>query len=994
MLWLPSAGSPVILASNHLSLPTQSTSQQNAPAQATEEATTLELNRAVERELAGGGRHTYQIALEEGQYIKIEVRQLGINVGVDFHLPDGRKINQYQPFGDQPVLTFSWVAESSGIYRPVVFASSKAAAGRYEIRLVELRPASENDRALQQARDLFAEYVQLKHGGKFPESRSSLMRALQIRERVLGPESLAVAETLSFLAASYDDAGDYASGEPLHLRVLKIKEKALGPDHPKVAFELAELGASYLEMGDDFRAEEVDRRALGIFEKAQMSDNPAVGSLADMLGNIYYNRGDYAQAENYYERSRVIWEKLFGPDHFHLASSYTHLGRVAYNAGDDAKAEAMFQRALFLAEKGLGQNYPTKITGYLNDLAAVYCTTGDYAKGEALYQRALIVHEQTASMGMPAVQGSLFGLARCSAAQGRAVEAVKLQSQASELEEHYIALNLAAGSEREKLAFLTNLSARFSRNISLHTQLAPHDAAALDLAVTTILQRKGRAQDAMSASLSALRQRFSAEDQKLLDQLNDVTSRLANIVVAAPQKLTPAERLAQIKTLEEEREGLEAEIGHRSAGFYERAQPVTLDRVQRAIPENAALIEFAIYRPFAPTAPDNRQAYGEPHYVVYVLRHQGEVQWKELGDANVIEEAVNRLRQSLRDPQRKDALQLARAVDEKIMQPVRALVGDATQLLISPDGELNLIPFGALVDEQGHYLIERYACTYLTSGRDLLRLQVARESRSQPLVIANPSFGEHVTEQIASATRKTTVSGNKHQSLTNARNLSEVYFAPLSGTEQEAISIQKLFPEASLLTGAQATKSAVEQTVAPRILHIATHGFFLQDARTVAARNSPAQPRNAGANAANENPLLRSGLALAGANLHEGGKDDGVLTALEATGLNLWGTKLVVLSACDTGLGEVRNGEGVYGLRRAFVLAGAESLVMSLWPAVDYSTRELMTAYYKNLKQGFGRGDALRRAQLDLLRRSPHLHPFYWANFIQSGEWANLNGQR
>ena len=99
-------------------------------------------------------------------------------------------------------------------------------------------------------------------------------------------------------------------------------------------------------------------------------------------------------------------------------------------------------------------------------------------------------------------------------------------------------------------------------------------------------------------------------------------------------------------------------------------------------------------------------------------------------------------------------------------------------------------------------------------------------------------------------------------------------------------------------------------------------------------------------------------------------------------------------SLCDTGLGEVRNGEGVYGLRRAFVLAGAESLVMSLWPVSDYTTRELMTNYYRNLKQGMGRGEALRQVQLDMLKRNPKLHAFYWANFIQSGEWANLDGKR
>jgi CHAT domain-containing protein len=128
--------------------------------------------------------------------------------------------------------------------------------------------------------------------------------------------------------------------------------------------------------------------------------------------------------------------------------------------------------------------------------------------------------------------------------------------------------------------------------------------------------------------------------------------------------------------------------------------------------------------------------------------------------------------------------------------------------------------------------------------------------------------------------------------------------------------------------------------------------------------------------------------------LNKGSGDDGILTALEASNLNLWGTQLVTLSACDTGVGEVKNGEGVYGLRRAFFLAGSETLVMSLWPVSDYVTRELMTEYYGGLKKGLGRGEALRQAQLDMLKRKGRQHPFYWASFIQSGDWANLDGKR
>jgi CHAT domain-containing protein len=330
------------------------------------------------------------------------------------------------------------------------------------------------------------------------------------------------------------------------------------------------------------------------------------------------------------------------------------------------------------------------------------------------------------------------------------------------------------------------------------------------------------------------------------------------------------------------------------------------------------------------------------------------------------------------------------------MQPLRALLGATTHLLISPDGALNLIPFAALVDEQGRYLVERYSFNYLTSGRDLLRLQVARESQSAPLIVADPAFGEPEQTASAQVTRpKSAARVRTRQSVTSMADLSRAYFGPLDSSEAEAREIKRVFPQAKMLTGTQASKSALQQTAAPQILHVSTHGFFLEDhpVRIVGTRSAD-DLRTLSATAKLENPLLRSGLALAGANLRQNGNNDGLLTAMEVAGLNLWGTKLVVLSACDTGVGEVKNGEGVYGLRRALVLAGSETQVMSLWQVSDSITQRLMTSFYLGLKQGQGRNAALRQAQLKLLHQSKLDHPYYWAAFIQSGEWANLDGKR
>jgi CHAT domain-containing protein len=392
------------------------------------------------------------------------------------------------------------------------------------------------------------------------------------------------------------------------------------------------------------------------------------------------------------------------------------------------------------------------------------------------------------------------------------------------------------------------------------------------------------------------------------------------------------------------------------------------------------LIEFAVFRPFDPEAERNEEAYGPPHYAAYVISKHGAPVGSDLGAVEDIDQLVLWMRKALRDPGDAGVKARARAVDERIMRPLRALLRGATRLLISPDGGLNLVPFETLVDEHGRYLIERYATTYLTSGRDLLRMQIASAPTGTPVIVADPLFGE---SGATAARRARPGATDGLRSITVGSDVAGLYFAPLLGSAIEARAIKALFPEATLLTGRRASKAMLERVTAPSILHIASHGFFLEDEASGGPMSVVAQ-----------NPLLRSGLALAGANLPGNAHGDGILTALEAAGLNLWGTSLVTLSACDTGVGNVRNGEGVYGLRRAFMLAGAETLVMSLWPVSDSVAGETMVAYYARLRAGIGRGDALRQAKLSILQRPALRHPYYWGGFIQSGDWTRLRRPR
>ncbi len=829
--------------------------------------------------------------------------------------------------------------------------------------------------------------------GNYSKSESLYQRAIEVWEKTLGPNHPSVAKALHNLAVIYDRQRDYVKAEPLYQRALTIWEKALGPEHPDLAQGINNLADLYARKGDYTQAEPLYRRVLAIREKTLGPNHPRVAWSLSTFGSLLEAQGKYAEAESLYQRALSIQEKALGPDHPDVAATLRKLGSHFSRRGEYSKAEPLYQRAKTILEKALGPDHPD-VAQLLNDLGELYEKEQDYAKAEPLYRRALEIGEKSVGPIHPDVAITLQGLAVLYQAKGDLQQSLAFLSRYNEVRERNLEHNLPLGSEQQKLSYLKLFAEDTDNALSLHIQSAPHDARALQLALTTLLRRKGRGLDATTDNIALLRSRADAQDQALFTQLSDARAHLAMLTLKGPDKTNAATYGAQLKRLEEELEQLEEEISARSAEFRAQSHPVTLEAVQSAIPEGAALVEFALYHPTDGQAGKERP----PRYAAYVLARQGEARWMDLGEAESIDRAVGAWRQALRDPDRTDVKRLARAVDAKVMQPVRTLLGPSRQLLISPDGALNLIPFAALFDEGSSYLVERYTITYLTSGRDLLRLQVPRKSKRLPVVVADPAFGEPATlapSDVAGAQNAQSGGGKGGRARVD---YSRVFFGPLPGVGDEVRSLRQLLPQATFLLKEQATEAAVKRVSGPSILHIATHGFFLQDARrerddTRAAGQGREATRLGKWAADVDNPLLRSGLALAGANQVGEGSDDGLLTALEVAGLDLWGTKLVVLSACDTGVGEVRNGDGVYGLRRALVLAGAESQTMSLWPVSDRSTRDLMIGYYKGLMRGEGRGEALRQVQLQMLRSKSHNHPYYWASFIHSGAWNNLEGR-
>lgn len=315
---------------------------------------------------------------------------------------------------------------------------------------------------------------------------------------------------------------------------------------------------------------------------------------------------------------------------------------------------------------------------------------------------------------------------------------------------------------------------------------------------------------------------------------------------------------------------------------------------------------------------------------------------------------------------------------------------------------MGLVPFAALHDGQ-HFLVDSFDFTYLPSGRSLLPRPQEDSAPGSMVVLADPDFSAPLQSHAPAtgdepAPAERALAAEPFFSTLRAELGQRAWApAPLPGTRQEAEAIQRLFPQAQLFLGPEATKERLLHLPTPGILHLATHGFFLEDAPQVPTSRGVGIIGALGEDSRAmrpPDPLLRSGLVLAGASAPASSgsappsAERALVTALEVAGLDLWGTQLVVLSACDTGRGDVHLGQGVYGLRRAFLVAGAETVVMSLWKVNDNTTRQLMEAYYRHLLAGQGRATALREAMLELRRTQPH--PHYWAPFLAMGRETPL----
>jgi CHAT domain-containing protein/Tfp pilus assembly protein PilF len=946
------------------------------------------------------------------------------------------------------------------------------------------------------------------------------LRALKIREKTLGSEDKAVATTLYNLGLAYKYQGNLAAAEPLYRRSLKIQEKIFGPEHSEVQSTLNSLGFLYMAQQNYALAEPLFQRSLEITEKVYGPEAEETATSVSNLGLVYKYEDKYAAAEPLYQRAIKIHEKLRGPEHLDVAIDINNLGELYRAEARYSAAEPLLRRSLQIREKVSAPDDP-RIGTSLNNLALLLRTQGNFTAALPLLERAVKISEDALGPAHPDTAILIGSLADVQWRLNDMKSARSLAGQALDSQlEH---LELTAAIQTEQQQFL--MAAGLSRYLNTWLVVTRDDDADASETWRRVLAWKG------ATTTRQLGVRQALKDDPTYAEFRQTSQELSTLLLSPPQPPANSGAVAAwnrqaadlrrtwheaTERLEAKHQDLEKELSRKSALFHQEHRAVTPDAViasLRQFSPSTALIDLIEYGYFGEKA---KVEAGERHIAAFVVRADGKVDRVELGASRTIDKAVTAWRKTYGlAAGRRD---VGHELRQLIWEPLEAKLGGVETVLVSPDGSLGQLPWGALPGAKtGTFLIEERAIAVIPVPHMLPELLSEKPPSGPPASMllvgdveydADPGKPSELTPQLLADNR--TRGGGLH-------------FMKLANAEAEMSSIKESYQKVSAASATtldlQSATEAAFQQQAPRHawIHMITHGFFAPAELSkrlagAAAQESSAEAAPAtapisagigsmlefveghcvvtqlvaGGAAANDgrlkegdvilaiaqaegdwsepvdlpttidmirgpertnvrlkirpkakpdgeveltiqraslsagptgrltsfHPGLLSGLALAGANSPpESGRDNGILTALEVSAMDLSKVDTAVLSACETGLGEMAGGEGLLGLQRAFQVAGAKTVVASVWKVDDRTTRLLMSEFYSNLwDKKLGKLESLRQAQLKLLREgaklkdgsdargltilSPQpllddgkLPPYYWAAFILSGDW-------
>jgi CHAT domain-containing protein/Flp pilus assembly protein TadD len=798
---------------------------------------------------------------------------------------------------------------------------------------------------------------QYKEMGNYAEAEKYYVEAKEIEEKVLGKEHLSYATSLNNLGVLYYAMGNYAEAEKYYAEAKEIREKVLGKEHPDYATSLNNLGGLYKTMGNYAETEKYYAEAKEIREKVLGKEHPGYAGSLNNLGALYGTMGNYAEAEKYYVESKEIIEKVLGKEHPSYALSLNNLGRLYKTMGNYAEAEKYYAESKEIWEKVLGKEHPDYASSLYN-LFGLYHSMKDYEKASAFENTVCELTMQTTNR------------------------------------------NFAFLSEQQRSLYWKTQADRFESGYSL-SWFYPV-AATNSLNYNNTLFTKGLLLRTATAVREAI---YASGNRDLIGQYEQLGNLRKEINVL--QQKTDYNK-AYVQSLESRADSLDKALTQVSAAFRDLKadMSMTWKEVQSQLNSGEVAIEFVHFRLLDKKTTDTTL------YAALVLREgMKSPAWIPLCEQRELQSALHT---TARDTQEQtETLYSGKGVQlhRLVWQALEKELAGAKDIYYSPSGLLHKIAFDALPSgEEGSLLSDKYNLHLVSSTREIARLKKetsAAPARDTTVVYGGLTYDVRQSAMLAAArhyrnsARKPAGADRfvdrfrkRDAELPDAdlrSGFSEWQYLAGTKTETEQIvtSLDSKHIPHKYYTGSGGNEESFKNLSGVRtgVIHLATHGFFLPDAENKAV-NEIVQRLGGNREKPFENPLLRSGLIMSGANnqwlakeyVMEEDLEDGILTADEIARLNLTKMKLVVLSACETGLGDVKNSEGVFGLQRAFKLAGVESLIMSLWKVPDEATAELMTTFYNEWLAGNTKRKAFKTAQQKV--RAKYSSPYYWAAFV------------
>lgn len=844
--------------------------------------------------------------------------------------------------------------------------------------------------------------------GQYDEAAPLLRRALGILRKEYGEEHTETATTMANLAIVIEIQGDYAEADSLERRALEIRKKILGPDHLDTATSLNSVGCRKVQLGEYAAAEDLFQQVVQIREKIRGTNHSEVAHALLNLAVVKHRLGKTVEARAFAQRALAINRQAFGTEHPEMASALQLLGTSDEAEADLDSAEENLRQALQIAEKCFGENHP-RVSQCLNLLARIAGRQGRVSEAISLLLRSSSIYESTLGESHPDSVTLCNNVALAYVHAGESDKAALYFDRNRRLEIAYLTQMLPSVSKMSQAVFLKQGGGAFEAAVTFAVQNSDVESLRR-LSAEWLINSKSVAQRAFASRNAAANPDHGNQVNAKLERLRKLRSRQAELAMFASNE-TPIEHQKRLDRIAEEVAALSTDLV--ASGYIAQSDDhwVDANAASAALSPHEVFIDLVRFRehPLAEPGSDWKAV----RYAAWITRSNGQIEIIDLGLADEIDGLINRVLTQLKqdvhllaeegEEARTRAMQKELwLLSEKIWQPIAERVQGADHLIICPDGQLWVIPWSALMaNPDGTYLLEKYNLRFVTSGRDLITLD-SQELTARPALFADPFFDQDAVEKRRSieAVFKTPPGINSMVS-NGERLLPKVSALPNTALEASAIlpSIEKLDKKPpTIYQGGYALEYVAKRLESPSIVTFSTHGFFLpdqevdgEDLSSSADSRFRTVPKNKNGRPI-ENPLLRCGLLLSGCNNLDAivSDDDGILTGQEITGINLQGTRLVVLSACETGIGDVHNGEGVSGLRQSFQLAGAQSVLASLWQVADAETAQLINLFFEQLSGGVTKSEALRQAQLKRIasRRERYgaAHPFFWAAFTLTGQ--------